>query len=128
MAKHKQWIEIMDGVEEKQCTRCKVWKPLDQYAKDKKGVGGRRASCKECVNTYSKSLYYNQYKKGLSVCARKGCNETCKTARAKYCSQSCANVERAGRPYKSSTPIDPKWLTRGTPSTSSGMDGISNGS
>jgi hypothetical protein len=32
----------------KQCSKCNVWKPLDQYHKCKKGVGGVKHNCKDC--------------------------------------------------------------------------------
>ena len=41
-------VIIKDGLEGKVCNRCKEWKGLDAYSKDRKGIAGRKATCKEC--------------------------------------------------------------------------------
>lgn len=47
-------IEIRNGLEGKVCSSCRVWKPLDDFPRDKsKGdtQGGRHCKCKECKNS-----------------------------------------------------------------------------
>lgn len=39
----------------KTCTRCNIEKPLDDFAKSKKGAMGRRSQCKTCGQEYHKS-------------------------------------------------------------------------
>lgn len=39
----------------KQCTRCKEFKPLDQFNKDKKTKSGLTYHCKSCVSHYCKT-------------------------------------------------------------------------
>jgi len=39
---------------EKECSICKVVKPLDEFHRQKHGPNGRRAKCKECVSEYQK--------------------------------------------------------------------------
>ena len=41
-------IEGMEKVEGKVCSRCGMWKPLEEYNKQKLGKYGRRADCKKC--------------------------------------------------------------------------------
>lgn len=43
------------GVEGKTCTKCKTWKPLDQFGKHKQMSDGLNTTCKECVNTHKKN-------------------------------------------------------------------------
>jgi hypothetical protein len=43
-----QIIATDDGVETKVCNKCFVPKPLDFFRREKRGVLGRRAMCKEC--------------------------------------------------------------------------------
>ncbi len=47
-------VIIINGVLGKKCNRCKKWKPLDGYAKDKKGIAQKRATCKECYKILNK--------------------------------------------------------------------------
>jgi len=41
-------IVYQGGIKGKVCNGCKTWKPLTDYGKDKKGIAGVRARCKEC--------------------------------------------------------------------------------
>ena len=36
----------------KVCTKCGVWKSLDEFCKDKSKKDGRRSDCKECQKGY----------------------------------------------------------------------------
>ena len=36
----------------KVCTKCGVWKPLEEFNKDKTHKDGRRSDCKECQKEY----------------------------------------------------------------------------
>lgn len=47
-------VVIKNGVEGKICNGCKVWKPLDAYGIDKKGIAGRRARCISCMRERNK--------------------------------------------------------------------------
>lgn len=44
----KNPIVIKDGIKGKVCNRCKVWKTLNDYGIDQKGIGQRRARCRLC--------------------------------------------------------------------------------
>ena len=46
-------------MEGKVCTKCGVWKPLEEYHKDKRSKDGRRPKCKECAKKQSKQHYQN---------------------------------------------------------------------
>lgn len=48
MSYKKQELTIVNNVEGKACTKCEVWKPLEDFHKEKYGSGGRRSNCKEC--------------------------------------------------------------------------------
>lgn len=50
-------IEVIDGVEGKECSKCKVWKAFAEYTKHHIGLGGRESVCKEC-----RALYYEDTK------------------------------------------------------------------
>lgn len=43
----------------KVCTKCGVWKPLEEYNKQKRGKYGRCSECKECANKRQKQYYEN---------------------------------------------------------------------
>jgi hypothetical protein len=43
--------QTVDGVDGKECTKCKVWKPLDKYGKRKERLDGLQSSCKFCINS-----------------------------------------------------------------------------
>jgi hypothetical protein len=46
-------IKAIDGVAGKPCTKCKVWKPLADYAKRYNGLGGKGPDCRECRAIYN---------------------------------------------------------------------------
>ncbi|MHC4264307.1 MAG: hypothetical protein ACYSUK_00020 [Planctomycetota bacterium] len=41
----------------KTCTKCDIAKPLNQFAKNKKGKDGLRSTCKECHNSYYREYH-----------------------------------------------------------------------
>jgi hypothetical protein len=45
-------IEVIDGLEGKECTKCKFWKALAEYTKHHIGLGGRESVCKGCRASY----------------------------------------------------------------------------
>ena len=48
----------MIGMEqEKQCTKCGVFKPLDEYTNDSQRKSGKRPSCKKCDNERQRKKY-----------------------------------------------------------------------
>jgi len=40
-----------EKIESRICSGCGINKPLDEFSKEKLGVAGRKAKCKECVNS-----------------------------------------------------------------------------
>ena len=46
-------------MEGKVCSKCGVWKPLEEYHKRKTSKDGRRSECKECQKEYRKQHYQN---------------------------------------------------------------------
>jgi hypothetical protein len=56
-------LEERDGVAGKECTKCKVWKPLvEEFHRNKKGLGERSQVCKLCTrqwNTENRDYYSN---------------------------------------------------------------------
>jgi len=42
--------KVIDGIQHKQCSICKKFKPLDEFHKLKHGVLGLTNGCKECVS------------------------------------------------------------------------------
>jgi 5-methylcytosine-specific restriction endonuclease McrA len=46
----------------KVCTKCAQEKPLDAFDREKRGLHGRRADCKQCRNEYRKNLYHTSDK------------------------------------------------------------------
>ena len=49
-------LEIRDGISGKECTICGNWNTLDNYAKDKRGLGGRESKCKACVAEFGRNF------------------------------------------------------------------------
>jgi hypothetical protein len=45
-------LEDRDGIVGKVCNKCNEWKALDDYFKDKTGLGGRKSGCKSCNKEY----------------------------------------------------------------------------
>ena len=54
----------------KTCTKCGVVKPLDDFHRDKTGVGGRRPDCKECAREYSRRYHEETRDKRLEYSRR----------------------------------------------------------
>jgi hypothetical protein len=58
-------MEVEGGiVEAKECTKCGVTKPLTEYHKQKRCVGGRTPNCKFCIR---KKQYESRYGSGVEV-------------------------------------------------------------
>ena len=49
----------------KKCAKCGEWKHILEFYKDKNGIYGVRAQCKECQKKYSKEYYENNKEKVL---------------------------------------------------------------
>lgn len=47
-------IEVRDGVEGKVCSKCRDWKPVDDFAKFAGSSDGRQGYCKPCMRSYNK--------------------------------------------------------------------------
>lgn len=45
-------LATRDGISGKECTICASWKALEDYANDKRGLGGRESRCKACVTEF----------------------------------------------------------------------------
>ena len=52
-------IKGIEKAEGKVCTKCGVWKPLEEYYKHKGGKDGRKSQCKKCKKEYKKQYYKN---------------------------------------------------------------------
>ena len=56
--KHPKKIkEVREG--KKKCTQCGVWKPLEEYYKDKRNKDGRQSKCRECQKECNKQWREN---------------------------------------------------------------------
>ena len=49
--------KVIDGIEYKWCYKCKQWKPLSEFSKDKTRKDGLQPYCKECNKRYMKQYY-----------------------------------------------------------------------
>ncbi|MEL3959424.1 hypothetical protein NST17_19925 [Caldifermentibacillus hisashii] len=69
-------IIMIDNVQCKQCSKCKTIKPLDDFYRFNKGLGGRKSACKQCTKEtdrvyrekhkeyyIEKNKYNNEYQK-----------------------------------------------------------------
>ncbi len=50
---------FIDGVEFKECAKCKTIKELDSFWKEKRRWDGLGSKCKDCANTAAKKRYHN---------------------------------------------------------------------
>ena len=67
---------------EKECTECKVVKPLYEFSKLSLGKYGRASKCKECKKEYDAQRYQNNREKILEY--RKQYNQEHKEEKSKY--------------------------------------------
>lgn len=51
-------IIYQDGKPGKICTKCKTWKPVEQFSKRSKRLDGYNSHCKECHNAINRTLYW----------------------------------------------------------------------
>jgi len=49
----------------KECRKCGIKKTLDEYNSDKKGVHGKKETCKECIKVYRKEFYAKNIDRNL---------------------------------------------------------------
>lgn len=54
--KRKEY-KVVDGVEQKHCTRCEEWKSLDEFGNVKRTWDGLNCYCKQCNNERAKEVY-----------------------------------------------------------------------
>lgn len=47
-------INSLGGVVEKQCTQCLIYKPIESFHKETRGLFGRKSKCSECCTKISK--------------------------------------------------------------------------
>lgn len=47
--------------EGKNCTKCNVWKPLEEFPKGKRHKNGRKSQCKVCTSEYNKKYLKDRY-------------------------------------------------------------------
>jgi hypothetical protein len=59
-------------MEGKVCSKCKQWKPLEEYHKKKTSKDGRRSHCKECTNKTSIRKPRVEIKEGMKKCIQCG--------------------------------------------------------
>jgi len=50
----------------KRCSKCKVWKPLSEFSKNKSRKDGLKYWCKQCQSKYSKGYYQKNRKRELA--------------------------------------------------------------
>lgn len=55
-------------MEGKVCSKCGVWKPLEEYHKNRTKQDGRRSRCKECENKTSIRRTRVETKEGMKKC------------------------------------------------------------
>ena len=67
---------------EKQCTKCKEIKLLEDFSPNKNGVHGRASNCKKCGAAYTRKYYYS--KPGASKKAQERFKEWREKNRGKY--------------------------------------------
>jgi len=58
--------KIVNGVMHKQCSRCKRFKPLDEFYKFERGAFSVMSICRECIK---------QYERGRRAIRQKRCND-----------------------------------------------------
>lgn len=54
-------------IDEKNCTKCKLLKPLTEYPKQKRRPDGAESHCKECYRIYSRDVHYPKNKELIRV-------------------------------------------------------------
>jgi predicted phosphoadenosine phosphosulfate sulfurtransferase len=63
-------IRVVNGVEEKQCTKCFLWKVIsyENWCKDSQRESGYKSQCRQCGYDYYKNRKLNESKStnGLS--------------------------------------------------------------
>ena len=69
----------MEEQQGKVCTKCGVWKPLEEYHKDKTHKDGRRSQCKECASELNKQKWLKkrpkkikEVREGMKKCTKCG--------------------------------------------------------
>lgn len=112
----------------KKCSKCQVWKPLDQFRRSSSQHDGLQATCKECMRAYLKE--YRQSESGKASQARSHARRRAKdpqkvAARAELqravmlgevvrgpC-EKCGTTEGVeGHHEDYSKPLDVRWLCR----------------
>lgn len=58
--------KIINGVEQKLCSRCKQWLPIESFNKNKKSHDKLKSWCKECVKQHNKQ-YKEDNKKSIKI-------------------------------------------------------------
>ncbi len=60
--------KIVNGVQYKQCSRCKRFKSLDEFYKFERGAFGVMSICKECIKQYEDRVgKMSEKSKGISL-------------------------------------------------------------
>ncbi|MGP4073962.1 hypothetical protein ACTWQB_15650 [Piscibacillus sp. B03] len=65
MAKNTIELQVIEGMLSKECKECGEIKPLEEYHKDKRGLGGRYSKCKQCKKKYRKNYYSKNQEKEI---------------------------------------------------------------
>lgn len=55
---------------EKQCSKCKIVKPLNDFHNLQNGKNGKHSNCKKCRSEYQKSLFYEKPINGKMKCSK----------------------------------------------------------
>ena len=76
MGRMKKEHLVVNGIEQKHCSRCNEWKPLEDFYKDNSKWDGLHAFCKKCTSKIDHDTYMkdpqSKYKKVLEYQRRTG--------------------------------------------------------
>jgi len=62
--------KVIDGVQHKQCSRCRRYKPIDAFSKVKNGKFGVKGQCKACASERTKQ-YVKEHPEYSERCKRR---------------------------------------------------------
>ena len=48
--RYEEYHRVVNGVKQKKCTKCKRWKPEDEFYKNRKPKDGLAWRCKKCIS------------------------------------------------------------------------------
>lgn len=90
----KKFIPVIKNEHGKECSTCRVFKPFEEFHKDKRQLDGHVSKCKECRNSRMKQ-YYEENKEELlqkNVQYRKENPEKLKQYKEKYYKENLEHI------------------------------------